>query len=398
VQAKESAMPGAGENASRAMKRRYELDWLRALAVLVVFLYHSARFFNGQYWDIRNTGRSALVDLGAGFVGLWLIPLFFLVAGAASRFTLERHTPGEYVRRRFKRLMLPFIFGVLLLSPLQAFLLSPAARSLEGSYLGFYAHFFISHLHAAQWSLAWLFEGFGYHLWFLGFLFVFSALVLPVFAALRNTQAGREFIDWLAGRCNRVWAFPLWAVPLVIVQCALRAGFPEYLGPTDFCFWLLFFLYGYLLYADPRILHALVEQRRRILVVAVACFLALAIARYAGFVGAWQQRPSYSAGFMLFQVLWSVGAWTWLLFILSMGFRLLSFGNAVIRYATAAVLPFYVFHQPVVMAVGLLVAEWNLSVAAGWLCVSVLSMALTLGIYEGIIRRTRLTRVAFGMG
>ena len=388
----------ACEVTPRVTKRRYELDWLRALAVLVVFLYHSARFFNGQYWDIRNTGRSAWVDLGAGFVGLWLIPLFFLVSGAATRFTLERYSSREYVQRRFKRLLLPFIFGTLLLSPLQAWLLSPAALSAKGGWLSFYADFFTSNLHAARWSLAWLFERFGYHLWFLGFLFVYSVLALPVFAALGNRPEGRKLIDWLAGRCKSVWALLLWAVPLVIVQCALRAGFPEYLGLADFCFWLLFFLYGYLLYADSRILDVLVEQRREILVVAVACFLALAIARYGGFVGGWQQHPSYSAGFMLFQVLWSVGAWTWLLYILSLGIRFFSFGNAGIRYATAAVLPFYVFHQPVVMGVGLLVAEWNMNVAVGWLIVSALSMALTLAIYESIIRRTRLTRFAFGLG
>ena len=364
----------------------------------MVFLYHSARFFNGQYWDIRNTGRSAWVDLGSGFVGLWLIPLFFLVAGAATYFTLERRSPHEYVWRRFKRLLLPFIFGALLLSPVQDYLLSPVARSFQGSWLDNYAEFFSAQLNAARWSLSWLFEGFGYHLWFLGFLFVYSVLALPLFIALRDSQAGRDFVEWLAGRCNSVSGLLLWVVPLAVVQCTLRAAFPEYLGRADFCFWLLFFLYGYLLYADSRILRGLVEQRRRILIVAAACFLALAIARYAGFVAAWQRHPNYSAGFMLFQILWSVAAWSWLLYILSLGARLLSFGNAVIRYATRAVLPFYVFHQPVILAVGLIVAEWNLNVAAGWLCVSALSMALTVGIYEVIIRRTRLTRLGFGMG
>ncbi len=391
-------MQPAYSDTPRAVKRRYELDWLRVLAVLVVFFYHGARFFNGQYWDIRNAQRSAWVDLGSGFVGLWLIPLFFLVAGAATRFTLERHSPREFVRRRFKRLMLPFIFGALLLSPLQAFLLSPVARSFQGSWIDFYAEFFSAQLNAARWSLAWLFEGLGYHLWFLGFLFVYSVLALPVFAALRNSPSGRDFVDWLAARSNSVWGLLLWAIPPVVVQCALRAAFPEYLGPADFCLWLLFFLYGYLLYADARILHTLIEQRQRILIVAVASFLALAFARYAGFVGVWQQQPSYSAGFLIFQVLWSVSAWAWLLYILTLGVRFLSFGNAPIRYATEAVLPFYVFHQPVILAVGLLVAKWKLNVMAGWLLVCVLSMLLTLGIYEVIIRRTRLARVAFGIG
>ncbi|MEJ2006742.1 MAG: acyltransferase family protein [Acidobacteriota bacterium] len=390
-------MPAFGGGTNRIETRRYELDWLRFLAVLLVFFYHSARFFNGQYWGIRSTERSLAVDLCAGFVGLWLIPLFFLVAGAATRFTLDHHTSGEYVRRRFVRLMLPFIAGVFLLSPLQALLLSPAPQSVQGSYLEFYAHFFSSRLHAAEWNLAWLFEGFGYHLWFLGFLFVYSVLALPLFSLLRNRRAGRNFVNALARRCTSVWVLLLWAVPLVVVQGALRAGSPEYLGPADFCFWLLFFIYGYLLYADGRILDTLVKQRKTIFMVAIACFMALAFTRYAGFLGGWQQQPSYTPGFLVFQALWSVDAWAWLLYIVSLGIRFLKSGNATIRYATEAVLPFYVLHQPIIMAVGLLVAGWNLDVLLGWLCVCALSMALTLSIYEGLIRHNRLARVAFGL-
>ncbi len=31
---------------SKTSRRRYELDWLRVLAILIVFVYHSSRFFN----------------------------------------------------------------------------------------------------------------------------------------------------------------------------------------------------------------------------------------------------------------------------------------------------------------------------------------------------------------
>lgn len=383
--------------ATRVEERRYELDWLRSLAVVVVFLYHSARFFNSQYWNIRNTERSFAADLCAGFAGLWLIPILFLLAGAATRFTLDHHTSGQYIRRRFKRLMLPFIIGVLLLSPVQAFFLSPAPGSIDGSYLEFYVRFFSGRLQAAQWNLAWLFGEFGYHLWFLGFLFVYSVLALPVLALLHNKRAGRNFVAGLARRCAGGWALLLGAVPLAIVQVALRAKYPGYLGLADFCFWLLFFIYGYLLYADHRIPYALVEHRRIILSIAIICFLALASVRYAGFMANWQRHPGYTPGFILFQILWSLDAWAWLLYILSLGIRFLSFSNAALRYASEAVLPFYALHQPVIVAVGFFVLGWQLGLPGEWLCVTALSLAVTLGIYEGLIRRTRLARAAFGM-
>ena len=37
--------------------RRYELDWLRVFAILIVFVYHSSRFFNlGNWLDIHPAG------------------------------------------------------------------------------------------------------------------------------------------------------------------------------------------------------------------------------------------------------------------------------------------------------------------------------------------------------
>ncbi|HZT69597.1 MAG TPA: acyltransferase family protein [Terriglobia bacterium] len=389
-------MPDFRRAKSGAADRRYELDWLRCAAVLIVFLYHAARIFNAQYWDIRNTQRSFAVDVVAGFVGLWLVPLFFLVAGGATRFTLDRHSPAEYVRRRFKRLMLPFIAGVVVLSPIQALLLSSASH--KGPYLSFYIEFFSSRLRSAEWSLAWLFGEFGFHLWFLGFLFVYSVLALPVFTLLRITRTGQDLIDALARRCSSACGLLLWAVPLAIVQGALRAGFPKYLGLADFLFWFLFFVYGYLLYSDPRFLESLVEQRRGILAAAAICFLALALFRSVGLLADWQRSPGYSAGFILFQVLWGLDAWAWLLYILGLGARFLNLGNPTIRYATEAVLPFYVLHQPVIVAVAATALEWNLGLVVKWVVVSVLSMALTLATYEGVVRRTRMTRWAFGMG
>ncbi len=47
-------------------ERRYELDWLRVLAILVVFLFHSTRFFNlGDWIDLHPAGSYAWASNGA---------------------------------------------------------------------------------------------------------------------------------------------------------------------------------------------------------------------------------------------------------------------------------------------------------------------------------------------
>jgi len=35
-------------------QRRYDIDWLRVLVMLVVFFFHPARFFGGGTWHLNN--------------------------------------------------------------------------------------------------------------------------------------------------------------------------------------------------------------------------------------------------------------------------------------------------------------------------------------------------------
>ena len=35
--------------------RKYYLDWLRVLAILAVFIYHSTKFFDLGNWHVKNS-------------------------------------------------------------------------------------------------------------------------------------------------------------------------------------------------------------------------------------------------------------------------------------------------------------------------------------------------------
>lgn len=380
----------------KAQQRRHDLDWLRAGAVAVVFLYHNARFFGGEYWQIGNTQRSFVVDALAGFVGLWLMPLFFLLAGASSRFALASESPGRYVWKRFRRLVVPFLVGIFILAPPQAYVEALLYSSFRGSFLEFYPRFFIGRLEMPHRSLGWLFAGFGYHLWFLGFLFVYSTLALPLFRFLGNTESGRLLVANLA-RWTRGRSILWWVVPAALAQVALRARFPHYLDVADFAYWFVFFVYGYLLCADQRLTRAVESQGRTAFVIGVASFLGLVAALYAGRLANWMLRPSYSPGFMLFQLFSSLDAWAWLIVILSLAARHLSFRNPTLDYANEAVLPFYILHEPLIMMIGFVVVGWHVSIFFKYPFLVAASFAVTLALYEFVVKRTRITRALFGM-
>jgi uncharacterized membrane protein len=101
----------------RQTTRLYYLDWLRVIAVFGVFLFHAVHPFDLTDWHIKNAEQSQVVTFFIAFMFPWGMPFFFLLAGAGSWFALRRRTAGEYARKRFNRLLLPFIGGAICLMP-----------------------------------------------------------------------------------------------------------------------------------------------------------------------------------------------------------------------------------------------------------------------------------------
>ncbi len=44
-------------------ERLFYLDWLRVLAVLTVFFYHTLRPFDFTYWHVKNTDQSLAITI-----------------------------------------------------------------------------------------------------------------------------------------------------------------------------------------------------------------------------------------------------------------------------------------------------------------------------------------------
>ncbi len=76
-------------------ERRHDVDWLRVLAMLVVFLFHSARFFDDDGWHLKNDQLCLPIELFNGFADLWTMPILFVVAGSAAWFSLRSRRAGQ---------------------------------------------------------------------------------------------------------------------------------------------------------------------------------------------------------------------------------------------------------------------------------------------------------------
>src|SRR5262245_40878008 len=98
--------------------RRNDVDWLRVFAVYLLFVFHTAMVFNpAPFYHIRNADLSFVMLIVAGFIGLWHMPLFFLLAGWSAYGSLAVRGTGGFVKERILKLWVPLVMGLVLLMP-----------------------------------------------------------------------------------------------------------------------------------------------------------------------------------------------------------------------------------------------------------------------------------------
>ncbi len=370
--------------------RLYYLDWLRVLAVVGVFYAHALSIFDLLYWHLNESRENALVVFGTE----WGMALFFFLAGASAWFSLDSRTGRQFVRERFARLIIPFVVGILLLSPPQGYLLGVDRPEYQGSFFQYYLYFF-SHIRL-EWNPQ-LLAAYGFHLWFLAFLFLFSVLALAPFLSLKSA-AGRRITASLSEICARRGGFFLLLLPLALIQLALRPAFPAYQGWTDFFLWFVYFVYGYLLLSNAQLVKALQRQGRIALLVGVVSLGILLTSMYGpGFLTIWDDTPGYSFKYELYQLLWVIIGWSWMLFVLSFGIRFLDARNRMIAYLNEAILPFYVLHYFIIVLIASFLTPWTVPLVPKFLVVTTLSFAGTLMTYELAVRRVPFVRRLLGM-
>lgn len=373
----------AGDKRSQ---RYFFLDWLRVITILLVFLFHCARFFDDLWWHIKDTERSPVVNGLVMVLTLWGMPLFFLIAGAATRFSF---TTGMSMRRflmeRSLRLMVPFIFGVLVIVPPQVYFERLQKQEFAGSYLQFYPHYF-SGLYFFGGNFSWI----GHHLWFLLALFIITIITLPT---LRFLQSGRGaiFISRLARLCEQNGSVLLLALPIIFVSLVLRA-----IGLSDPLNYLLFFFYGYIIFSDPRFAPLIINSGRTALIIAIVSSFIYGQAFYAGYL-TFDELGHYSIKYIFYQLLAGLNAWCWTVALLAIGMNYLQNNSKFLKYAGEAVMPFYVIHQTVIILAGYYIIQLQRSIVTKYLLISSLSLVITIALYEVVVKRVNVIRFLFGM-
>jgi len=363
-------------------ERRYEVDWLRILLILSVFVFHIGMFFNTFGWHVKNNVQVSELSGIMSFLHIWRMPLLFFVSGAGTHFALGNKSLSKYASERNKRLMIPFLFGIFTLVPIQVYL---EKFDQYASLLDFYSHMFEGAY--PEGNMSW------HHLWFILYLFIVSMLAIPVIKWFRSSKSTSFFklIDKLASKKGGL----LWlAIPILISQMILRPYFPEstHALVDDWAYmamYFIFFIYGYVFAQSKVFSKNIVSQRYIHLFASVLVTILLFNSRNLIENTYWS---GYLYGVLSILVAWFVG-------LTAMGFcfKYLTFNSIFRKHANEAIYPFYLLHQPIILLIGFYMKDLEMNVALKAVYLTLTSFTASIGIYFLLIRPFNFMRMVFGL-
>ena len=362
--------------------RQTYLDWLRLLSIAGVLVLHCAMpFASGETWHIRNAESSNLLAELVLNLHLFRMPLLFFISGTVSYYMLQRRSSADFVWLRVRRLLLPLVFGMLVVVPPQLYL-ERLTQGFTGNFWQFYPRIFSTGAYPHG-NLSW------HHLWFIAYLFLYDVLFAPVFAwlAAPGSQAVRARLGALAPG-YRVYGL---AVPGLLWYAATARALPQTNDLLHdggyFGYWLLFVLAGFACVAQPALLDSLERLRRSSLTVG---FLTLLFFNYLR----WNHldlgpTPPF---------LTPLAAWSLVFAAVGYGKRYLQQPHPALAYLNQAAYPFYILHQTVIVVLAYYVVQVeHESILGKYLFLVIVTLLVSLGIFHLLIRPVPLLRVFFGM-
>jgi peptidoglycan/LPS O-acetylase OafA/YrhL len=161
-------MMGAKEANVNQRNRIHWMDNLRTISILLVVLYHVGGVYEaagmwGWFWIVDDPATITWVGILGIVFDIIVMPSVFFISGYLTPASMNKKTGREFLKGKFRRLMVPWVIAVLTLIPIYKviFLYS---RNLPQEHWTTYFH--ITNPNSQNW------------LWFLPVLFVFNVIYL----------------------------------------------------------------------------------------------------------------------------------------------------------------------------------------------------------------------------
>lgn len=344
------------------IERRYDIDWLRVIAIGFLLIYHIAIGF--QPWGlmigfIQSEEPLEALWVPMAMLNVWRIPLLFFVSGMGVYFAMRKRNWKQLIVERAKRILLPFTFGMLVIVPIHVLII-----------INYYGQPF-QYLPSAG------------HLWFLGNIFAYVVLLSPLFYYLKkhsDTAIGQ--------RVKRVFGSPIGLLIIIAsivgeVLIVKPAPFEMYASTWHgFYIGFLAFMFGYLcVYSGKEFWQLILKLRWFTLVGGLTLYL-LRISEFNF------NAPGYLS---------AIESNLWIFAAFGFAYRHFNHSSKALSYLSQAAYPIYIIHMFVLYGASYLIFPMALPIILQFILVVMITTGGCFIIYELFIRRIRMLRPLFGL-
>jgi peptidoglycan/LPS O-acetylase OafA/YrhL len=345
----------------KTAERRYDIDWLRVIAIGLLIIYHIGFVF--LPWGvfigfIQNDEPLDSIWIPMSMLNIWRIPLLFFVSGMGVCFAIRKRSWKELIIERSRRILLPFLFGIFCIVPLHLFV-----------WQKFYSQ-----------DLAYLIQP--SHLWFLANIFIYVILLSPFFFFLKNGK-GRVRKSLTAIYSSPMGLLLTTAVFVLEALLINPETFETYsMTLHGFLLGLLAFFFGFIFILTGETFWQTVKKWRWVLLaIAVALFLV----RHFVFN---LQAPGYYK---------ALESCMWIFGVFGFGYAYLNHQSRFLAYLSQAAYPVYILHMFFLYIGSYLIAGMGIPPLLKLFLLMIFTLTGCFVTYELIIKRAAFLRPLFGL-
>ncbi|MGB0834120.1 MAG: acyltransferase family protein [Psychrobium sp.] len=367
--------------------RRHDLDWLRVLAFGLLILFHSGMFYVENWgFHAKSQYRSETLESLMLLIQPWRMAILWVIAGIAIKFVLAKITATRFIYQRSIRILIPLLFGILVVVPPQLYVEMTQNNDLSMDFWTFIREFYNPNtlIFDKYSSGIWPHIDVN-HLWFLRSLWKYSLIIL-LLAPLLNATWGIRATNWLMNRHIAVIILLL-SLPLFAYSMALEGD------DTRYAVGFTCMLYGYLIGWHANFWHRVAALRIPLFIILIVC--ACIVITFYNLI--WlnpEGKPEWISAIGL--VIYNIMRITGIFCAFGFGYHYLNKPSAGLNYFNEAVYPFYILHQTLIIVIGYHLTAHSL----GPIVESTLLISLTtigcFALFE-LIKRIDNLRYLFGL-
>lgn len=341
--------------------RRYDIDWLRVIAIAMLLIYHIAIVF--QPWGvyigfIQSLETSDAIWIPMSMLNVWRIPLLFFVSGMGFCFASRRRNWKQLLFERGRRILLPLLFGSFFIVPIHTYI--------------FQKYYDLEIVYSPSVG----------HLWFLLNISIYVTQVIGF--TLLNKNYDYKIFNFVRKILKNPYFLYLFMIPFIIEAEIINPEyFSLYVGTAHgFIFGMLAFFFGFLFVAIGDAFWIAVDKTK-IISLLIAFSLYLIRLFYFEF-----NAPNYLA---------SIESMNWIFAALGFSYKYLNKPSKVLRYLSQSAYPVYIIHMIFLYWASYLILPFNLPIGVSFILIILFTFIACYFTYEFVIKRIGFIRPLFGL-